>query len=237
MFQQQQQTSQRYLARLVNSIVLGLTLGLSLAFAQPPELEVAPNPDELYFRDDITYGGSGCPQGSLSTAVSDDGLAVTLTFDSYFAEVSAETPPVVRQFCNVNLPMNIPSGWQYSLVELDYRGYLFLDPHVEARQTSEYYFQGDQGPSFSSFWRGYQDRPFDFSDLIGIESHNWAWSECNTQRHLTIKTSMMLNNRRNRHGYGYISTDSIDAEISHVYSIQWRRCGGSQEHGILQLDR
>jgi hypothetical protein len=237
MFQQQQQISQRYLARLVSSIVLGLTLGLSLAFAQPPEPEVAPNPDELYFRDEITYGGTGCPQGSLSAAVSEDGLAVTLTFDSYFAEVSAETPPVVRQFCNVNLPMNIPSGWQYSLVELDYRGYLFLDPRVEARQTSEYYFQGNQGPSFSSFWTGPQNRDFNFSDLIGIESHNWAWSECNTQRHLTIKTSMVLNNRRNRSGYGYISTDSIDAEIAHVYSILWRQCGGSQEHGILQLDR
>jgi hypothetical protein len=54
MSQQQQQTSQRYLARFVSSIVLGLTLGLSLAFAQPPGPEVAPNPDELYFRDEIT---------------------------------------------------------------------------------------------------------------------------------------------------------------------------------------
>ena len=236
MTQQQQQTTQRSLSRFVSSIVLGLTFGLSLAFAQPPEPEVVPNPDELYFRDEITYGGSGCPQGSLSPAVSDDGLAVTLTFDGNYAEIGPDTPPIVRQFCNVNLP-NIPVGWQYSLVELDYRGYLYLDPRVEARQTSEYYFQGDQGPSFSSFWRGYQDRDFDFTDLIGIESHNWVWSECNAQRHLTIKTSMVLNNQRNRHGYGYISTDSIDAEIPHVYSILWRRCADTHTNRALEINR
>jgi Domain of unknown function (DUF4360) len=143
MSQKQQQTPLRYLARLAGLVILGLSLGLPAAFAQPPA-EV-PDPNELYFRDEITYGGTGCPQGSLSTAISPDGQAVTVTFDEYYAEVGPDTQPVVRQFCNLNLPMNIPSGWQYSLVELDYRGYLFLDPRVEARQTSEYYFQGQQG--------------------------------------------------------------------------------------------
>ena len=235
MSQKQRQTSQRYLARLVGLVVLGLTFGLPPAFAQPPA--EAPDPSELYFTDEITYGGTGCPQGSLSTAISEDGLAVTLTFDAYVAEVGPETKPTVRQSCNVNLPLNIPSGWQYSLVELDYRDYLFLDPHVEARQTSEYYFQGQQGPSFSSVWKGPQDRDFDFTDLIGLETHNWSWSPCYEQRHLTVKTSMVLNNRHNRHGYGYISTDSIDAEISHIYALVWQRCAEPQDHSIMELER
>ena len=236
MFQQQRRTPQSYLARLVGLVVLGLTFSLPPAFAQPPA--EAPDPNELYFRDEITYGGTGCPQGSLSTAISPDGLAVTLTFDSYFAEVSSETPAVVRQFCNVNLPLNIPSGWQYSLVELDYRGYLALDPRVEARQTSEYYFQGQRGPSFSSVWTGPEDRDFDFTDIIGIETHNWSWSPCYEQRHLTLKTSMVLNNRRNRQGYGLISTDSIDAEISHIYAIVWQRCAEEPpDHSIMELER
>jgi len=235
MSQKQLQTPLRYLARLAGLVVLALSLGLPTAFAQPPA--EAPDPNELYFRDEITYGGTGCPQGSLSTAISPDGQAVTVTFDQYDAEVGPDTQPVVRQFCNLNLPMNIPSGWQYSLVELDYRGYLSLDPHVEARQTSEYYFQGQQGPSFSSVWYGPEDRDFDFSDVIGLETHNWSWSPCYEQRHLTIKTSMVLNNRRNRLGYGYITTDSIDAEISHVYALVWRHCSAPQPTDILQLSR
>jgi hypothetical protein len=230
-----QQTSLRYLARLAGLVVLALSLGLPAAFAQPPA--EAPDPHELYFRDEITYGGTGCPQGSVSTAISPDGQAVTMTFDQYFAEVGPDTPPVVRQFCNINLPMNIPPGWQYSLVELDYRGYLYLDPNVEARQTSEYYFQGQQGPSFSSVWYGAQDRDFDFSDIIGLETHNWAWSPCGEQRHLTVKTSMVLNNRRNRHGFGYTTTDSIDAEISQVYAVVWQRCSAPRSNDILQLER
>jgi hypothetical protein len=235
MSRKQWQTPQRYLARLVSLIVLGVTLGLPLAFAQPPD--VAPNPDELYFRDEITYGGTGCPQGSLSTAISPDGLAFTLTFDAYYAEVSSDTPPIVRQFCNIHLPMHIPRGYQYSLVELDYRGYLFLDSGVEARQSSQYYFQGQKGPSFDSVWYGPEDLDFEFSDSIGLETNNWVWSPCNQQRHLTIKTTMVLNNRRNRSSYGFMGTDSLDGEIAHVYAIQWRQCSNPGPKHVLEIGR
>jgi len=235
MSHQQGQTPQRYLARLVGLVVLGLTFGLPPAFAQPPA--EAPDPNELYFLDEITHGGTGCPQGTLAATISPDGQAVTVNFDAYVAEVGPETSPTVRKFCDINLPLHIPPGWQYSLVELDYRGYLALDPRVEARQTSEYYFQGQQGPSFSSVWTGPEDRDFDFTDIIGIETHNWAWSPCYEQRHLTLKTSMVLNNRRNRQGYGLISTDSIDAEIYHVYSLSWRQCSGGPVTSPLSITR
>jgi len=72
-----------------------------------------------------------------------------------------------------------------------------------------------------SVWYGPPDRDFDFSDLVRLETHNWSWSPCGEQRHLTLKTSMVLNNRRKRSGDGLISTDSIDAEIAHVYALVW----------------
>jgi hypothetical protein len=235
MSQKQLQTPQRYLARLVGLVVLGLTFGLPPAFAQPPA--ETPDPNDLYFLDEMTHGGTGCPQGTLKATISPDGQAVTVNFDAYVAEVSPETSPTVRMFCDINLPLNTPPGWQYSVVELDYRGYLSLDPDVEARQTSEYYFQGQQGPSFSSVWYGPEDRDFDFSDVIGIETHEQAWSPCGEQRHLTLKTSMVLNNRHNRHGFGLISTDSIDAEIYHMYSLLWRQCSDGPVTSPLDLGR
>jgi hypothetical protein len=237
MSQKQRRTLQSYLARLTGFVVLGLSLGLPAAFAQPPA--ETPDPNELYFLDEITHGGTGCPQGSLSAVVSPDGDAVTVTFDEYVAEVGPDTPPIVRKFCNINLPLHIPFGWQYSVVELDYRGYLYLDHHVYARQESTYYFQGQQnGPTLSSNWYGPEARDFAFTDFVGLETHNWSWSPCDEQRHLTVKTSMVLNNRYNRHSFGYISTDSIDAEITHRYGLYWRRCGASpHSNDILNLDR
>jgi hypothetical protein len=47
----------------------------------------------------------------------------------------------------------------------------------------------------------------------------------------------VLNNRRNRHGFGYTTTDSIDAEISQVYALVWQRCSAPRSNDILQLER
>jgi hypothetical protein len=176
--------------------------------------------EQSHFLSDVTYGGTGCPQGTLDeVTLSADGHRVHIAYDpDHVAEISPETPPVVRQFCNVNLPLHIPSGWQYAPVRLDYRGHLFLDPDVAAHQNLEYYFQGQQGSSLSRVWYGPQDHHFDCRDLIDLEPHSLSWSPCGEQRHLTLKTSIVLNNRQNRHGYGLSSTDSLDAEIL------WRRC-------------
>jgi Domain of unknown function (DUF4360) len=35
----------------------------------------------------ITYGGTGCPQGTVSQFISDDKQTFTLIFDSYVAEI------------------------------------------------------------------------------------------------------------------------------------------------------
>jgi hypothetical protein len=198
--------------------VLAVSFSASLALAETP------NPNELYFHSNITYGGSGCPSDTVSAAVSEDGQAISIFFDSYIAEVGPTTSAVVSKACSLSLPLHIPAGWQYSLVDLTYRGYLYLDPQVRAEQTSEYYFQGSVGPKFQSVWNGPADHDFTFTDKIGILSVNYQWSPCNVQRNLNIHTTLKANNTRNRKGTGLVTTDSIDGEIEHIYGMVWRRC-------------
>ncbi len=89
MFLHHPQQTRRHWKRLAGMLILSLMLGLTAGFAQASD--EAPDPNELYFRDDITHGGTGCPQGTVVADVSEDGLAVTLTFDEYFAEVGPDT--------------------------------------------------------------------------------------------------------------------------------------------------
>ena len=217
-------TLRHTLTSVVAAVTLCLPIGITTALAQE-----GPDPDTLYFHDEIAHGGSACPQGSLDAAVSEDGMAISILFDENYAEVGPDTPPVVIKSCTLSLPLHIPPGWQYSLIELDYRGYLFLERRVRARQRSEYYFQGRRGPRFQSRWQGPEDRDYDFTDTIGLATSNVAWSPCNLQRNLTIKTQLRLDNIRARNNYGFISTDTIDGEIVHIYGLVWRRC----QEGII----
>lgn len=186
--------------------------------------EEGPDVNELYFHDDIFYGGSGCPNYSVSTGISEDGMALSVFFDEYSVYVGPETSPNDAKACSLSIPLHIPPGWQYSVVEMTYRGMLYLDKKVRAKQRSEYYFQGYSGPRMSSTWWGPKDEDYFFVDTLGVSSWNLEWSPCDVQRNLNLRTYLSVNNSRNRKGYGEASTDSIDGQIKHIYKLLWRRC-------------
>ena len=198
-----------------------ITLGM-LTIGTQVWAQEAPDPDEVYFFDKVTYGGNGCPQDSVGQALSEGKEVLTLFFDAYSANVGPDTAPSVTTNCNISLPIHIPHGWRYTLVDVGYEGYMYLDANVQARQTSEYSFQGQDGPRVSSTWWGPREEFWDISDRVGISS--FEWSPCGEQRNLNIKTYVQVNNRRNRNGYGSISNDEIEAQVVQSYGIRWERC-------------
>lgn len=91
----------------------------------------------------VTYGGTGCPQGSVGTQISSDRTIVTLIFDSYVASIG---PGVAitesRKNCQLNVDIKYPGGFQYSVLSADYRGYASLQKGVSGSLKSTYYFSG-----------------------------------------------------------------------------------------------
>jgi len=186
-----------------------------------------PDPNKLYMSGPLTYGGDGCPQGSVAGDLSDDGLAMTLYFDAYSVEVlGGSRRPFAKKTCGLSIPLNIPSGWQFSIVDITYRGLVFLEEDVKAFLTSKYYFMGQPyGPVRETEWVGEVDEDFTVVDSLGVESLNTQWwSPCNVQRNLSLDTTIKANNLRNRDGYGSIANESTNLNITHIYQLQWRRC-------------
>lgn len=91
----------------------------------------------------VTYGGTGCPQGSVGYTISDDRSTVTLIYDSYVASIG---PGIAitenRKACQINLDIQYPGGFQYSILSADYRGYAAIDKGVTGTLKSTYYFSG-----------------------------------------------------------------------------------------------
>jgi hypothetical protein len=186
--------------------------------------EESPNPSQVYIRN-ITANGSGCPIGSVGSDISPDAKAFTLTFSEYAAEIGPGIPlSESRKNCQLGVAMNIPSGWSYTLLKVDYRGFAALDAGVVGQQRSTYYFQGASGRTNSGalFTNIYGPTSRDFTISDDVEIQDFVWSPCGVTRSLNINTEVRVSGRSGTRGY--ITQDSIDGELSHTYRIAWRRC-------------
>jgi hypothetical protein len=191
------------------------TLAASSAFADAPD----------YVRvKTISFAGSGCPAGSVAGNVSPDRQAFTLLFDQYIAEAGPGVPfNQKRKNCQINLDLDFPSGWSYTIFTVDYRGYVSLERNVKATQQSSYYFQGQgKTATLKTILAGPTDRNFAIRDTLGLEAT--VWSPCGARRALNINSQVQVDNSRASNKYGLITTDSIDGELTLVYGIKWTRC-------------
>ena len=215
--------SKQLLAVLVGN--LGLTM---TALGNPvPEQDV-----EIL---DIVYNGSGCPLGTVAENISEDKDAFTLTFSDYIAESGPDARVSEgRKNCQLTVSLKVPSGWQYSVGDFDYRGFIYLDRGIRAQHTTNYYFQGDANTAgFEQYIDGPRDDVYSFRESVGLESR--VWSQCSSQRALNINTAVSVRNtdkRRYPSAEGVMGTDSIDGKITQKYGLKWRRCDQQSTDGI-----
>lgn len=199
-----------------------LKAGAGLAIAMLSSSAFAQTPEHVRIRS-ISYAGSGCPAGTVSQNVASDLKAFTLLFDSYIAETG---PGVAlreaRKNCQIAVDLQFPSGWSYSILDVDYRGYASLERGVTGEQQSAYYFQGQaRTATLKSVFRGPTQQDYQIRDSLGLEAV--VWSPCGASRALNINTQVRLTST-NRFASGLLTTDSIDGELTHVYGVRWRRC-------------
>jgi len=189
-----------------------LFMFVSFTYALPP----------VYFTGDVNYAGSGCPSDTIEPILSGDARTLTIIFEEYEAMIDAATSPVVSKFCNMNIPIHIPQGWQYSLIDVTHRGSATLDPGVKATFTERYYFSGQRGKKVTRKTYGSYDDDYTFIDKFGIAS--FVWSPCGRDVGLNLRSKIKLDNRRNRNGFGLVDRESTDIDIKRTYSLSWRRC-------------
>lgn len=167
------------------------------------------------------YGGSGCPQGTVSATLSPDQKQLSLIFDEYLVEAGGDFRKNVRKNCNIAIPVHVPQGFSISIVDVDYRGYVSLPRGASARLSTEYFFAGRRGPRFNKTFRGYTDEDFDFSNQIGIGA--LVWSACGADTILRVNSSMLVrSNRSNEEALAIVDSADFDAGI--IYQLQWKRC-------------
>jgi hypothetical protein len=168
-----------------------------------------------------TYGGNGCPQGSASVNLDPGAQTLSILFDQYQVEAGVDGRRLDRKSCNLRVPIRIPQGWSFSIIGVDYRGFLSLPVGGRAQLSAEYFFSGMRGPRRSSNFYGSQNQDYLVSDKIGIEA--LVWSPCGAEVQMSANTAMLVQTNA-RFEQALATVDSVDISAGLIYHLQWRRC-------------
>jgi len=183
-----------------------------------------PDP-KLVYLETITYGGTGCPQGSVGQSISTDRSTFTMIFDKYIAVLGPGVPITEnRKNCQLNLQLHVPQGWQFSIYTSDFRGYVALDKGVHATHKSTYYFAGDSKQASSQLdYDGVIEEDYLAHDEIAVSSR--IWSPCGASAALNVASQLrLLKSGGASDAQGQMMNDSQDGHFEHKLGFQWRAC-------------
>jgi hypothetical protein len=206
-----------------SSVYSAAVIGLASATPTPGVASNTP-PSSGVTINSISYGGSGCPQGTVGSFISSDHTTYTLIFDSFVASIGGGASTTdSRKNCQINVDLHYPSGYQFSVYTQNYRGYVQLDNGITAVQKANYYFSGSSAQaSTQSSFTGPVDKDYLITDTIPFDSV--VWSPCGTDGALNINAQVRLDNSKNRNGQGQMTTDSTDGKVEYKLGFQWQRC-------------
>ena len=189
-------------------------------------------PDGVYISAIETHG-PGCPDGSVTAGLSNDGQALTLIFDEYAIDHVGTFPDgshdVQSSSCDVDIALHAPEGWIWGVVSTQIRGYAWLEEGAYASLYAR--IQAGSGSSTDNISMGnirVQGTRNAFDDLVqmnhDIDVASVHWSDC-SQREYPLRFSTRANvGTILEDYYGYFSVDSFDTSITQEYNISWKRC-------------
>ncbi|MCL1127326.1 DUF4360 domain-containing protein [Shewanella surugensis] len=213
------------LTKILPSFALSLMMSTSANAvpANTPDNIISSVLDEAYIYD-FAYSGGGCLEGELDAVLTEDGSKVSIFFDNYQADSSADPRGRSRVTCNMGFALHIPQGLSVSLIEMDYRGYADIAPGGYGALVADYFFAGDQGLQFIKEW-GQPDiwNSEDFLFENDFLAEAIVWSACGTDE-VILRANTSLKAYEGTDNHSFIQLDTVDANIALLYHLSWKEC-------------
>ena len=181
----------------------------------------------VFAADDISlgkpgYGGTGCPEGTVSATLSPDAKSLSLLFDQYQISVGGTTGKSFdRKSCNIAIPVHVPQGMSVSVLKIDYRGFNHLPASATSQFNVEYFFAGTRWTAYQRIFRGVLDEDYLINNELTAESV--VWSACGADVNLRTNSSMRVRTVGNKEAVSSIDSQDINAGI--IDQLQWKKCG------------
>lgn len=197
-------------------IVSALAIAFQAVSASPA---VVPRQAKSFTINSVTYGGTGCPQGSFKPVI--QGNKVLL--DGHFTSTIKQGASVIerRRNCQLGLDITFHSGWKRARVLTTYKGELNLNAEAKGTLSQTYYIAGqtDQGKSDRSFTGPINTGYFLISNLdIPAARQTCAGSS----ELLNINSAAVLEGDLSKGANGYVYVDFSGSELN--VNVDWLDC-------------
>ncbi|QXJ23228.1 DUF4360 domain-containing protein [Actinomadura graeca] len=183
----------------------------------------APGPDGVTVTV-RSENGSGCPAGTTTVAVADDGGAFTVTFGStaFTARAGGGSAPTdLRKNCQLALRVGAPAGYTYGIKRVDHHGSANLEKGASGQLKSTYYFSGlPMRPSYTSSVKGPYSGGWHFVENdIRLETYKPCGEELNLNLNQEIRVTL------GDADPAKVSSLSVGvSDGSPTYTLAWKTC-------------
>lgn len=143
----------------------------------------------------ISYGGTGCPDGSVVIEGDTEKNTLNLQFDQYTAVAGGGEGRIARKSCSIAIPVAVPQGYQVGILAADYQGYVSLGAGAQAQLNTEYFFAGGEGVLSTESYLG------EVSEEINIHHESpdggIVWTPCGTDTNIRVNTNVLVRTNDN----------------------------------------
>jgi hypothetical protein len=177
----------------------------------------------------LSYGGTGCPAGTMRVAFSPDFLSFSVLFDQFVVSSDgAKGKPNVGD-CDAVIPITIPAGMRMQITSVDLRGFAAVPQQGHGQLRSIFNFEGAhgagdrivlhfdfQGPEADDYLVT-SDNMRTNGDIPATES-----SSCGGQANLRMSTELRIQSHANNPAS--LTLDSVDGSTHATYYVNWVPC-------------
>jgi hypothetical protein len=183
---------------------------------------------------DVRLVGSGCDMSSATVVLSPDLKDLSLFFSQYIVEIGegSENPLLLKltQECQVQVQLQIPSGWQMAFKGADYRGFISLPAQASAFHRLSIL---QEGAPIVSMREAALQGPLnnDYYVRSEVKPERITWSSCLgglTSLNLISQIGVSLNPRSRDRSLALMALDSADTSFKQNLSVEWKKCSLSK---------
>lgn len=177
----------------------------------------------------LSYGGSGCPQGSVNTVFSPDSGQFSILYSAFSLNVGGYTQQTTDTMsCDVVLNFRLPFGYALNVESADFRGSVVLDNGVVAQHTVEHQINENKLATFGFgvqlFAGPRQENYFIQSQKPNLKLPKLVQCLPLKQNvNLKIKTRVKMTGATSSR-VGILTVDSADGQLEQKYYLSLRKC-------------
>jgi hypothetical protein len=117
--------------------------------------------------------------------------------------------------------LQYPSGFTYSVNQVNFRGHATLDNGVSATHKTTFYYQGEENQASAQLdLAGPKDTDYTVATAVA----STVWAPCGEVRALNINNQVRLSNAGNPSGSGVVRQWLADGKFSQVFNFSWKNC-------------